>query len=96
MDAKTDQIKEEIPASRKLGESDAKEIAKGFDVTGWVKNLDDGRVEMLVRGEEEVEVDSFIKEITENSHLANFIREVDVEVTNSSLLDKVRGFVIEG
>ena len=29
MDAKKVQIKEEIPASRKLGESDAKEIAKG-------------------------------------------------------------------
>jgi len=29
LDAKKVQIKEEIPASRKLGESDAKDIAKG-------------------------------------------------------------------
>ncbi len=71
-----------------------KEIAMGFEVTGWVKNLADGRVEMLVKGEPE-EVDSFIEDITESSHLANFIREVDVETTNVSLLDSVKGFTIE-
>jgi len=28
-------------------------IAKGFDVTGWVRNLPDGRVELQVTGGEE-------------------------------------------
>jgi acylphosphatase len=27
-------------------------IAKGFDVTGWARNLPDGRVELQVNGEE--------------------------------------------
>ena len=30
-----------------------KQIAKGFSVTGWVRNLDDGRVEMQVSAEPE-------------------------------------------
>ena len=29
-----------------------RDAAKGFDVTGWVRNLPDGRVELQVTGEE--------------------------------------------
>jgi acylphosphatase len=36
--------------------------AKGFDVTGWVRNLRDGRVELQVTGEE-VEVRAFLHSI---------------------------------
>ena|SRR5437899_2602949 len=36
-----------------------RDIAKGFDVTGWARNLVDGRVEMQVSGEE-AEVRAFV------------------------------------
>ena len=38
--------------------------AKGFDVTGWVRNLQDGRVELQVTGEED-EVRAFIESIAQ-------------------------------
>jgi len=52
-----------------------KQLALGFEVTGTVKNLSDGRVELCVQGEQE-EVDDFITEITDESDLAGFIKEV--------------------
>ena len=39
-------------------------IAKGFDVTGWVRNLVDGRVELQVNGEE-TEVRAFLDAIAQ-------------------------------
>jgi acylphosphatase len=56
----------------------AKNIARGYDVTGWVRNLPDGRVEMQVSGETD-EVDAFIEAI-EESELNGHIRKVDVSV----------------
>lgn len=47
-------------------------IAKGFDVTGWVRNLVDGRVELQVGGEES-EVLAFLEAI-KTSDLASYIR----------------------
>ncbi len=38
--------------------------AKGFDVTGWVRNLADGRVELQVTGEED-EVRAFLDAIAQ-------------------------------
>ena len=35
-------------------------LAKGFEVTGWVKNLPDGRVELLATGEK-AEVEEFLQ-----------------------------------
>ena len=48
-------------------------IAKGFDVTGWVRNVPDGRVELQVTGDEE-EVRAFLQQITQ-SELHSLIRK---------------------
>lgn len=53
-------------------------IARGFNVTGWVKNLADGRVELLVEGEP-AEIDGFLARLSEtmggNIHSANVLEE---------------------
>ena len=41
-----------------------REAAKGFDVTGWVRNLPDGRVELQATGEED-EVRAFLDRIAQ-------------------------------
>ena len=42
-----------------------KQIARGFDVIGWVRNLDDGRVELQATGDA-AEVDAFLDAIAES------------------------------
>ncbi len=69
-----------------------KDIAKGFDVCGTVKNLPEGTVEMEVMGERE-EVEAFLKEIAEESAMAHHIKGMHVK--NIPPLDGVRGFTIE-
>ena len=56
-----------------------RQLAKGFDVTGWVKNLDDGRVEMWVQGQED-EIKEFLQAIDE-SHLKGLISKIDLNWT---------------
>jgi len=41
-----------------------RDTAKGFEVTGWVRNLPDGRVELNVMGEEQ-EVRAFLDRIAQ-------------------------------
>lgn len=50
-----------------------KQIVRGFNVTGWVRNLADGRVELQASGEPE-EVDAFLEGIRQ-SELGSLIRK---------------------
>ena len=67
-----------------------KQTALGFEVTGWVKNLDDGRVELLVEGERG-ELEAFQEAIPE-AGLRRFIRETQLEWSNGT--GEFRGFEI--
>jgi acylphosphatase len=65
-------------------------IAKGFDVTGWVRNLHDGRVELQVTGEEN-EVRAFLDAIRQGE-LASHIRRQNEAALPSPVA--ARGFEI--
>lgn len=67
-----------------------KNLARSYDVTGWVKNLPDGRVELQAAGTSD-EVDAFIEGI-EESDLRSHIRKVDVQVIPAPA--GLRGFEI--
>jgi acylphosphatase len=69
-----------------------KTIAMGFDVTGWVRNLPDGRVELRVAGEDD-EVGAFLHELENESMLAGNIRTSEHH-TLASPLEGVSGFSI--
>jgi len=51
-------------------------LAKGYEVTGWVRNLPDGRVELLACGDT-TELEDFLLGIRE-SHLAGHIEKESV------------------
>jgi acylphosphatase len=53
-----------------------KNLARGFDVTGTVRNLPDGRVELQCAGEQE-EVEAFLSAIID-SDLGSFIKQSTV------------------
>ncbi len=53
----------------------AREVACGYEVTGYVRNLHDGRVELIAEGDEE-EVTAFL-EAVRASQLGSHIRDVD-------------------
>ena len=49
-------------------------IARDFAVTGYVKNLSDGRVKLEVEGEE-AEIDRFVQRVRDQ--MAGYVRNVD-------------------
>ncbi|MES2657217.1 MAG: acylphosphatase [Verrucomicrobiota bacterium] len=69
-----------------------KDLSRGFEVCGWVKNLPEGSVELQVMGEPD-EVESFIKEIAEESNVAHHIK--NLTAIKIPLLENCVGFTIE-
>ncbi len=65
-------------------------VAAGFELTGLVRNLSDGRVEMLAEGARD-ELEAFLHAIRE-SGLEHFIKKEDV--TWSEAKNDYRGFQI--
>ncbi len=67
-----------------------REVATGFDVSGTVRNLPDGRVELVAEGKAQ-ELDAF-REAIRNSGVGPLIRQERVE--ESDARDDLRGFQI--
>ena len=68
----------------------AKSVARGFEVTGAVRNLPDGRVELVAEGEA-AELEAFAQAIRE-AGLDGLIRHQEVSWTEAS--GEFRGFEI--
>lgn len=69
-----------------------KDLARGFDICGSVKNLPDGSVELKAMGEPD-EIEAFIHEISEESAVARNIKNHYSEAI--PLLENPTGFRIE-
>ena len=52
------------------------DIASLLKICGWVKNLNDSRVEVLAEAEEEI-LNSLLEQV--NQHFSRYIKEVNVE-----------------
>ena len=67
-----------------------RQIAKGFDITGSVRNLRDGRVELLATGEEG-EVRAFVEAIGQSELRAHIRKHSEARLPN---LPAFRGFEV--
>jgi len=67
-----------------------RQVATGFDIAGWVRNLPDGRVELFAAGEPG-EVADFLEAIRD-SELGSFIRNETIHEMPSA--PGLRGFEI--
>ena len=66
-------------------------VAKGFDVTGSVRNLRDGRVELQATGDEE-EVRAFLEAILQSELRAHIKKHSEMPLPNPPAF---RGFEIQ-
>jgi acylphosphatase len=64
-------------------------LAQRYDVTGYVKNLPDGRVECVVEGTN-AEIDAFLKEVS--NEMQRYIRETTQQ--SAPFSGQFRGFNI--
>ena len=69
-----------------------REVATGFDVTGWVRNLSDGRVELVVEGERP-ELEAF-QDAIPKAGLRRLIRATTEDWSKGT--GEFRGFDITG
>ena len=60
----------------------AEETAQDLEVVGWVKNLRDGRVELLAEAEQET-LERFLNTVR-TGPMKNFISQVEVSWSNAS------------
>ena len=67
----------------------ARQIAQRFTLGGYVKNLSDGRVELVVEGDPE-EIDRFLAAI--DQAMAGYIRDREIQAQPAEGLDP--GFAI--
>ena len=65
-------------------------IAKGFEVTGWIRNLPDGRVELQINGEEG-EVREFLDALAQSELHALIRKQIENKLEK---LVTARGFEI--
>tara|TARA_B100000676_G_C17686617_1_gene634131 strand:+ start:148 stop:360 length:213 start_codon:yes stop_codon:yes gene_type:complete len=67
-----------------------KSLVPGYDVLGIIRNLPDGRVELIVEGKQE-ELDAFLKAIRDSGLRSN-IRDEEIVFGNAQ--DNFKGFEI--
>lgn len=70
-----------------------KQVAAGYEVAGWVRNLPDGRVELLAAARDRSELDAFLNDLHENSAVAHYIKEIHAHTVTPAPTD-LRGFRI--